>query len=301
MEAHHAMTMNATHFPAKRLAFGLAVIGGIAAPVVGAEPWPIESEAFVFSFAVEADQSDIQATWPGAQPIDTAHHDLSFIYDGCGNGFRNAILRVPGTLLDANVWYVPVVPSNAFDASIFGPAFDFIGIDDDTESVWVLTQTNLPGTVFLGTSTEDVPTAARNEIASWLPDDTRPGRQSANTFVGFELVDVRGPEGGDFALYRTGDQSGPTVMLSTAMPEVTTANNVVHEFVGGHTHYFWAFTEPGLYEVLLSMRTVINLPPTGVAPDFTGVSEFVHLPFDVTCDGAADAFDVSRVLSSLSL
>ncbi|MEM1165185.1 MAG: choice-of-anchor M domain-containing protein [Planctomycetota bacterium] len=270
----------------------------MAACVAGAtlgDTWPIESEPFLFRFAVDQD-------WGGFTPIQNTHHDLSFIYHGCGNGFSHAILKVPGVLLDADTFFVPAGEASERDTSVLSSPFDFVGAEPEDDIFWVLTQNQVPGMPFLGITPENTSNSASAEIADWVPNDTRPGRDSPAPWVGFQLVEVDGPEGGQFSLFRTG--TSPIPIMSTAEPEATTTGaNTAYVACCSHEHYNWTFTKPGLYEITFRWTTVLELDPPDLNVDsfVDGIDLDIWLiePTDLTCDGEADAFDLSRLMVNL--
>ncbi|MEM9083365.1 MAG: TIGR03769 domain-containing protein, partial [Planctomycetota bacterium] len=166
------------------------------------------------------------------------------------------------------------------------------------EDFWILPQNQLAGQLFLGTDTGFTPTEARDQIVNWNPGDPRRGRDVAAPWIGLELVRVDGPAGGEFAMYRSEASEGVVVLMSTFSPQETFANTA-HELVGGHTHFSWAFTKAGLYEVVLRANTMIEAPSADVngdqSVDGQDVSAWLGSPLDVTCDGIVDFFDVARV------
>ena len=117
---------------------------------------------------------------------------------------------------------IAVLGNNTHTARPAGAAFDFLGVPAG-HAVWIAPQTNQPGKVFLGIGLEEL------HVDDWL-----------NGEVTLELTGVSGP--GEFSLYQTDVFGSPTVKLDNIGDSFVLA-------VGSHSHYFWAFTQPGFYDV----------------------------------------------------
>lgn len=127
------------------------------------------------------------------------------------------------------------------------PGFEFTGVRPGG-NLWIL-------------PTADVPGVARPGIAT---NELKPGDWS--TPITWTMTDMSGP--GEFSLWRSGGIT-PNVQFSTADP------SVINEFdfqIGGHDHFFWGFTEPGVYDIELTVTgTHVN---DGVRTD-TGTFRFL--------------------------
>jgi surface-anchored protein len=152
--------------------------------------------------------------------FDQGHADLLFVSNEGGK----ATLQVhddtttPTTYADASDYVFHVKPSvaartaNAFIATV--PGFTEVG-----ETVYVLPQTSVPGTIFAG-------------FGHSLPH---------GSVVTHHLTEVDGP--GNFAAWQAGDE-GPNVFLNQAagLPSRFSSQ-------AGHEHLAWGFTELGEYQL----------------------------------------------------
>lgn len=105
-----------------------------------------------------------------------------------------------------------------------GAQWNFTGTSAGSP-VYLAPAIQAPGVIFLGIGSEEIPT----------------GTFTADT-LSLELVSLSGP--GQFSLWQTDAFSSPVVALSTA--------SAVTSFTlttGGHSHYNWGFTAPGIYEL----------------------------------------------------
>jgi surface-anchored protein len=112
-----------------------------------------------------------------------------------------------------------------------GAQWDFTGAIEGG-AIYVAPETSTGGVIFLGLGSE--------EIAD--------GTFVANT-VTFRLDSVSGPGGGVFALWQTDFLGQPLVALSSTSGGQTSFNVIT----GGHGHYNWGFTTPGIYELTFTV------------------------------------------------
>lgn len=108
-----------------------------------------------------------------------------------------------------------------------GIQWDFLGVSAGAP-LWVLPQAEDPGKPFLGIASE--------ELAS-----------SDWTVLSLSLTSMNAPVGADFSLYQTDGFGAPVIQFATS--DGITGADTYNMIVGGHAHYNWAFTEPGLYEI----------------------------------------------------
>ncbi|QDU63260.1 hypothetical protein Pan216_41380 [Planctomycetes bacterium Pan216] len=149
--------------------------------------------------------------------------------------------------------------------------FDFLGATAGSD-IYLLPQQFTTETVWLGWSAEDSSPGGFDE---WTPNGEVEGR-----WIEAILSEVRGP--GEFSLWRDGGT--PVVFLTTA--DGIDPNNDVFPFpVGGHQHTNWAFTEAGIYEIDLHLRTDFVGGPDG---QLTQTVEPVTLIFAIDVDEASD-------------
>jgi surface-anchored protein len=116
-------------------------------------------------------------------------------------------------------------------ASVVLP-IDFPALGATTgETIWVLPEVQDPTLPFLGLATAEL------EGGEW-----------GN--ITFSLGTVTSPSGnGDFALWQSGPFGEVLLRMSTADP----AADVVTMPTGSHAHYNWGFTEPGVWQVEITV------------------------------------------------
>lgn len=99
------------------------------------------------------------------------------------------------------------------------------------DTVWVLPEVQNPALPFLGLATEEL------SMADWGS-------------ITFTLGSVTSPSGsGNFALWQSGSFGETLLRMSTADPG---ADQVVL-LPGSHSHYNWGFTEPGNWEIEITV------------------------------------------------
>lgn len=118
-----------------------------------------------------------------------------------------------------------------------GSEWDFLGVSAG-QPLHVLPQSEDPARPFLGLASE---TLVRGQWAS----------------LSVALVSLEAPAGGHFALYQTDAFGSPLVKFDSA--DGLGADDLLPLIVGGHDHYNWAFTQPGLYRVGLAWQGVHHL------------------------------------------
>ncbi|PRX97952.1 choice-of-anchor M domain-containing protein [Allonocardiopsis opalescens] len=133
--------------------------------------------------------------------------------------------------LDPSEVLLHVVPA-AETAVPADPAYAFLGEPGDP--VWILPQSQQPGVLFAGWSTEPV------EPGVFQDEELR-----------FELLDVSGP--GDFSVFDTTAAGTPDIRFDSGdgTGDVTTVP------VGTHEHTNWAFEAEGDYTVTLEVSGVL--------------------------------------------
>jgi len=135
-----------------------------------------------------------------------------------------------------------------------GTAFDFLGAAAG-EPVWVLPQSQQPHVPYPGIGAEDT---SATTFAKHLETDPRLGTEAA--WIRVSLVAVRGPAGGHFSLYQS-TATGPKVWMASA--DGVTAQDAAWIVPGGHTHYNWAFTRPGNYQIDIVASGYLDLNTNG--------------------------------------
>jgi len=128
------------------------------------------------------------------------------------------------------------------------------------QTIWVAAQDSAPGQLYLGLAARGC-----DSLGSWLPNDAR--LKVTFSYIQVALVDVRGYDGDDdpannppapghFALWTTSGSGVKPAWMSPA--ESLPDGNYAYMIPGGHAHYSWAFTAPGLYEVDFQARAYLG-------------------------------------------
>lgn len=150
------------------------------------------------------------------------------------------------------------------DALLFGGAnsqwvlasipldFEFIGAQPN-EPFWILPQNAGTGVLPLGFAAER---ADSGRLCTWNPSDHR-GADSADRWFEVRLIDIRGPQEGDFAVWQADGIGPPVVFMSTHEGGVT-ADDVFYISAGSHIHANWGFTQRGLYAIDFRISTVVR-------------------------------------------
>lgn len=190
--------------------------------------------------------------------VDNTHGDLALEF--VGGGWRGQVRS------DDHPTYtvIPNPPPNADRVHLVANPSTFtatanplpmLGIGAGGGSFYHLQASQVPGQLYLGLSTEEMGSPPSGSWANWQPAHVRPNGQllAAGRWVELQVKDVRGPAGGQFAAWLD-TVAGPDVYVSTALHGPQDSRNALYTLVGGHTHYNWAFTQPGVYEVDLDAR-----------------------------------------------
>ncbi len=121
------------------------------------------------------------------------------------------------------------VPARSLTPVPDGPAYGFLGEPGE----WILTlpQEEMEGMLYLGIAGDEIPEGV-------LIDNT----------VTLQLLSVSGP--GDFALYSTDEFGVPTVYFNTS-DGVNPDEDIFPILTGEHFHNNWAFSDPGIYQIVL--------------------------------------------------
>jgi surface-anchored protein len=83
------------------------------------------------------------------------------------------------------------------------------------------------------------------------------------------------PEGAHFSVWQT--QTGSTTRWMSTLDQGIDASDRNYYTSGGHTHYNFGFTQPGLYEIDYQIRTFVNLNWTPGDTDVDGDVDFSDL------------------------
>ena len=134
--------------------------------------------------------------------------------------------------------------------------YAFLG--PEGREVYILPQTQEPDMLFLGTSSENKTTqlgwqgvgVASNLLVRGFSTGTFSGNR-----VNLRLATFSGP--GNFFLYSTNTFGDPTIIYNTANGLSLDDNR--QQSPGNHSHFNWAFTEPGEYTIgLRASATTVN-------------------------------------------
>jgi putative ABC transporter-associated repeat protein len=171
----------------------------------------------------------------GATVLNDGHVDIASVLEGASLGTRikdttrsgEPVWRDPATTI---LQLLPGTQATVPES----PAFRFLGAAGAT--VYQVAQTQQPGLLWPGWSTEAIPIAATTGGVAWA------------------LTGVTGP--GEFALYQTADFGTPTVLFNTrdgitAADRFTIPKNT-------HAHGSWAFSEPGAYCLAFARAVVLG-------------------------------------------
>jgi surface-anchored protein len=105
--------------------------------------------------------------------------------------------------------------------------------------VAILPQAFHPEVLFLGFGAEDLPFGD-----AWFPGGVaRP--------INFTVTNVSRPAGGEFSVWQTDSFGNPVVRVATS--DGLTSGDVVTILAGGHEHFNWGFTQPGRYDVTMTV------------------------------------------------
>jgi surface-anchored protein len=230
----------------------LLTLGPATAP--GAD-W-VTSGSITLRFGVEAD-------WTNSTRVDLRHADVSIYYcGGLGASFLRADAPPALTNLPVAAAHLHANTNTREVLASVPPSYAFLGVTNQ-QRFWNLEQNYFANQLWLGLRGE----GDLDRLALWNPGGAYP---SDGRYFRVELSALRGPPGGHFSLFQWG--SPPTVYLATA--DGVGTGDVFHIAAGGHDHFNWSFTAPGLYEVDLRLATFITAftqaAPTVVAWAPTG-------------------------------
>lgn len=177
-----------------------------------------------------------------ANILDEGHTDIGINYEGGAwdlhiHDEENDVEYEPDeAILQVNAEAETVISSD--------PDFAFMGSAGNP--VWILPQNaEVEGLLFLGFGAE--------ELASGI---------FVSDEISLTLTSYSGT--GDFFLYQEDAFGDPTVFMNTA--DGLSSGDTITAIAGGHTHYYFAFTNPGTYE--LTFTASGELTGGGTTSDF---------------------------------
>lgn len=209
------------------LAAGFAVVWSIAAEPVRA--------AIVYS----SGHADIGVLFESGELELHYHFDTSTNKEALGGG--EVPLVPPGTTDPEAFEFSPDgifvrIPDPPVERPA-GSEWDFTGASSGGD-LWLASQVNEIGKPFLGLASEDL------TISDWAGQ------------ISWALTAVTAPLGGEFALWQTGIFGDPTRRWDTQ--DGSFFNDEFELSVGGHNHFNWGFTAPGVYELELTATGTHN-------------------------------------------
>lgn len=156
-----------------------------------------------------------------------------------GIGFEGGELELHWHLEDLALEYAP------------GEAYVFIplssAITRPAGAAWDFTGTTAGATIYLAPATDQTPNVIFLGLGS---EEIDAGTFVANT-VTFALNSVSGP--GNFALWQTDGFGQPSAFLGSVSGPAS-----FDLITGGHDHFDWGFTAPGIYELTFTASGVLD-------------------------------------------
>lgn len=164
------------------------------------------------------------------------HGDIGIAYEGGAfepHWHLHAGAAVNSSPLSEDAEYAPgdalaYVPNPSVSRPA-GAQWDFLGTAAGSP-LWTLPQSNTAGKPFLGIASEELTASEWSSLT-------------------LSLVGLSGPSGGHFSLWQ-GDAFGSPV-VKMASSDGFSGADTMSMIPGGHDHYFFGFTEPGVYQVTL--------------------------------------------------
>jgi surface-anchored protein len=245
------------------------------AATAAAGPTLVRSEITTFYFGVETVTPDPDHP----DTIDDCHTDLDLPFLSCDWLPEVSPNDVPGggdRQVDPEDALLYVNPAARVTLGSIPPGFEFIGATPGVP-FWVLPQNYAAGVLWLGMSSETMSPGDEAGLSVWNPGDPRGGADLPAKWIRVELVDVRGPAGGEFSLWQTTGVGQADAFMSTFDGGITEVD-VYHPLAGSHNHLNFGFTEAGLYEI-----------------DFRVSTYLVYDRGDTDCDGDVDLDDFVRL------
>jgi hypothetical protein len=250
----------------RAIAMSIAVLG--MSPLAHADQM-MASKPLTLRFGVEAD-------FASSMRLDQMHSDLELLYNAAGAFDVGIDLNTGSTLGSFANQHYYVNASRRFTPASIPAGFEFWG-SSAGQTVWTLPQASpLPNALWLGVAGENLSGAATAEMASWTPGQNN-GTASAK-WLELSLLAVRGPAGANVSLYQilTGGQPGVYWATSNGIA----SNDAFYVQQGSHLHAWWVFTQPGVYEIDVQLRTNTTLS---------------WLAGDANRDGVVDRTDLNRL------
>lgn len=308
-----------TAFMRDRLSAGILRIALIATSVMALGVSPSFAEAcsrrcskvVTFYFGVETSIPDPNHPYT----VDIFHTDIDVPY--LSNVWHMYVSHddVPGgTAIPPEQALIYANQNARIQLASIPPNFQFIGAEPN-ETFWILPQTPDPDILYLGIAAETMTPSDHARLCTWNPGDSGRGADVEAKWIQVNLVDMRGPPGGEFSVWQQSVSSPPLMMFSTFDGGITESGDVYYILSGGHAHVNWAFTRPGLYEIDLQVSSYT----TNIAGDIDGDLDVDEVDLeilvavlmeadttdehiaaaDMNCDGRVDGLDVQSFVNAL--
>ncbi len=217
-----------------------------------AAPWTARAETWMVTSVVHTVRFGIEEDWPDSVRLVDRHVDLGVYYCG-GAGQLQWIAEAPPVASNYPIHeahaYAGESNREIMTAGLIND-FGFIGAQEG-ETFWNLFQNSRPGELFLGLRAQ----GDLNRLVAWNPMNPDNFANFSAKHLRIELLDVRGPPGGYFSLFQFGP---PVVVYISSYVDGIDENDRIYYAAGGHDHYNWSFTKPGLYELDFRISTLVN-------------------------------------------
>lgn len=161
-------------------------------------------------------------------------------------------------------------------SNLAGAQWDFIGAPIDTE-FWFLPQINDVDKPFLGIATDTLPFGEWSGPIEWSLREV-----------------LLAPPEGEVSLWQANLSGTPTPLYSS-VDGIDAINDSFARSIGGHDHYGWGFTQPGVYHVVLGANATHTSAGMvdGVATYtfLVGDDASLNQPGDYNSDGVVNLAD----------
>lgn len=204
----------------------------------------IHSDVITLHFGVE---TGFEIDDPNVFDEGHTHIDVSFTSNGWAKLIES---HESGKCVAADEAFLHVNEIGRWNLGSVPPGYEFIGFTPG-EDFWILEQNEIEGLLCPGLGAN----SDMANLCQWNPQDWRNGADVPGKWIRLQLVDVRGPEGGELSVWQS-EADTSTVFMSTYEGGITTEDSLC---VPGELHCFhmnWAFTKAGYYEIDVELSTV---------------------------------------------
>ncbi len=218
---------------------------------------------------------------PGYVEVDAIHADIALPYIGDATSGVWQPFVFAGVIHYEGIYAANkallIVKEGTLTARPAGSQFDFMGVPEGTP-IYRLSASQVPDQLYLGVEADYGTTSPERMLLNkdtnykrWDPDDAGP--TDPQRWVEIAVKAVRGP--GHVSVYNFPGFS-PRAWVASA--DGITADDEWHQIPRSHSHYNWAFTQPGYYEIDIQARTFLG-PNSGAGTEV--VSPIVTFHFQV--------------------